>query len=426
MSEDRKRYIVWMPGQPSWELPPASHTEQKGGGHLVLHELAVAIAATGRAVEVRGEFDFGELARLGEAAGKSPDLPSEPRAPRAGDVVVMPEGVHDPFTFGSIALSRVRAILLLLGPPGLVGWPFTDGWSLEHAVDVEVESVARPEHFRAMAAMGFELWSIAPALTQRSKAAGIPATYIGEGRPVPYPAPSPKRYDVVTLAYNRWSSLAAEVVSRLDPSVLHYRIPQVSNHEMLRRFGEARILIHPLRVEGTSRIGHEARAMGAVPVVLNSSPFTVGLDEESGAVPVGTLDEMPEAVMRLLGDPARLEELRERGMRSVRAAFDWDRFVERVDAALSVPPKDDAWHQARAGIGEALRKREEQLLAPLRAEITALWEVKAALEVERDALVSALDEAKETIRAIQDTRVWRLAGAFWRMRRRVRRLGRSC
>ncbi|HEY2436165.1 MAG TPA: glycosyltransferase [Solirubrobacteraceae bacterium] len=421
MNGEATRYIVLMPGEPSWELPAAGHGPCAGGGHRALHELAVAIAATGRAVEVRGEFDLDELRTLAAAAGGGPELPREPRRPRADDVILMPEGITDPLIFGLISLSSARKILLVLGPPGLAGWPFSEGWSLRPPVAVEVDEVARPEHFRAMAGMGFELWANSPGLVERIEAAGVPGRWIGVGRPLPFPDPLPKRYDVVTLANNRWSELAAQVVSRLDPEVVRRQIPAVSNDEVLRQFGQSRVLVHPLQVEGDSRIGQEARAMGAVPVVLNSNPFSVGLNEEGGAVAVSSLGEMPETVMALLRDPERLDRLRERGMRTTRDQFDWDRHLLRLDEALRHPRTLDPAAQARGIIGAAVRLRERSLVEHVEAEKTTELELlRGRLEWEHEVVAADLAAANETIRTIHGTRVWRLAGRFWKLRDRMK------
>jgi hypothetical protein len=52
---------------------------------------------------------------------------------------------------------------------------------------------------------------------------------------------------------------------------------------------------------------------------------------------IGSIDEMSEAVMRLLEDLARPEELRERRVRSTRAGFDWKGYLPWADAALNAP-----------------------------------------------------------------------------------------
>jgi glycosyltransferase involved in cell wall biosynthesis len=377
---DPNRYIVWIPGPVDWTISPAIPARLRAGGHQMYHEFAVAIAATGRRVELRGDVDLDELRALTNVVGVGPGLATEPVRPSRGDVVIVGEGTPDVRTYAQIALSGARLILLMLAPPGLLGWPFVEDWALQSPLEIPIDSVARPEQFRAIAAMGFELWTQMPQLLDRIEAAGLEGKCIGTGRPVPYPDPLPKRYDVVTLANNRWSELAKRVVAGLDPSVVHHEIPPSSNAEVLRAFGEARIVVHPLRVEGDSRIGTEARAMGAVPVVLGTNPFSVGLDAEGGAIPVPTLDEMPRAVMELLGDPDRLGELRERGMRTARAQVDWDTYVARVDAALSAPEADDPARGARAAMGAALIERENSIWAYHHQE---LGKLTAELEAER-------------------------------------------
>jgi hypothetical protein len=145
--------------------------------------------------------------------------------------------------------------------------------------------------------------------------------------------------------------------------------------------------------------------MGAVPVILNSNPFRVGMDEDGGVVTVTDLEEIPRAVMGLLSNPQRLEELRQRGMRSARDQVDWDRYVRRLDEVLSRPVAEDPASQAREIIGNAIIERAEAL----RAELAI---ARTDLERERDHA----REAWEKVRAMQRTRAWRLARAFWRAR----------
>ena len=202
-----------------------------------MHELAVAIAATGRRVELRGDVDLEELELLGSAAGAMPEVPSAPRRPGPDDVVLMAEGYSDPRTFGYLSLSAARLILLILAPPGLFGWPFVDGWSRPSPEEVPIETLARADHFRAAARPGFELWSPMPRLASRVEAAGLDCEVIGNGRPLPYPMALPKRYDVVTLAANRWAGFARRVTRNLSPSVSHYEIPACANSQVLEEFG---------------------------------------------------------------------------------------------------------------------------------------------------------------------------------------------
>lgn len=413
MSFGDVRHIVLMPNHPpSWELPPAEDGELGSGGHRYLHELAVAIAATGRRVEVRGQFDFSELRALGAAAGAMPELPAEPRRPGSGDVVLMPEGFDDPLVFAIVALSEARAILLMLGPVGLFGWGFVSGWHMEHPHEVAIDSVARAEQHRAVASMGFEIWVDSSRLAERVEATGVPCTLVGTGRPLARPKAMPKRYDVATLDHNRWAPLARSVVARLDEAVTHHEIPASSNDELLRQLGQARVLIHPLRVEGASRLGNEARAMGTVPVVLSSNPYSEGLDEAGGAVAVASLEEMPSAVMQLLRDPDRLSELQARGMRAAREESDWARFVSRVDSALTAEPADDPARGARGAIGDRLAQTD----AALRGEINELHRALGLTRSDRDLLAARLE-------SIEATRVWRLARRYWGARDALRRRG---
>jgi hypothetical protein len=431
-----------------------------------MHELAVAIAATGRRVEVRGDVDPDELRLLGEAAGAMPELPTQPRLLGRGDVVILTEGSDDPITFARAALSGARAIVMLLGPPGLIGWPFVAGWLRPSPATVPFEALAQPGHFRAMAGMGFELWTHMPRMVERIEAANVSCAFIGNGRPLPYPEPLAKRYDVVTMAANRWAPWAQEVTARLNGDVTRHEIVGATNAEVLEQLGQARVLIHPLRIEGDSRLGREARAMGAVPVVLDSSPFGVGLDDQGGAVAVASVQEMPAAVMALLGDEARLRELAERGMRSARAQVDWGAYVARVDDALHRPAPEDPARDARAAVGTRVMEREAATRAQLEREHNAVVgrlqsETQAELEriqaeheqrlgeharaaerlqselqatrvnakAERARVERELETTTEQLRTVQatnqaimDTRAWRLVRTFWRTRMRAQRI----
>jgi hypothetical protein len=452
-----ERYVIWIP-EPSdhdWQLPGVMPSGWGFGGRRTMHELAVAIAATGRRVEVRGDVDLDELHALGEAVGAMPDLPTEPRDPDRADVVVVTEGSNDPFTFARAAFSGARAIIMLLAPPGLIGWPFVEGWARPSPATVPLDAVAQPEHFRAMAGMGFELWTHMPRMVERAEAAGVRCTFIGSGRPSSYPQPLAKRYDVVTLAVNRWASWAREVVARLDNSVTHHEILGTTNAQVLGQLGQARVLIHPMRIEGNSRLGCEARAMGTVPVILDSNPFAVGLREEGGAIAVASVEDMPAAIMALLHDGARLRELAERGMRTARAQVDWDTYVARIDDALRSPARDDPTRAARAAIGENLVAREAATRARHRAEMrVAIENVKAEsdqlerkhdatveqlqtekraavarveaerdqLRRERNAAVEQMQMTQATIHEMTNTRAWRLTRSFWRVRALTQRV----
>jgi hypothetical protein len=239
---------------------------------------------------------------------------------------------------------------------------------------------------------------------------------------VPYPERLPKRWDVVTLANNRWAELAGEVLTRLDPAISRHQIPAGSNDEVLRQLGQGRLLIHPLRIEGDSRIGLEARAMGTVPVVLKN-PFSLGLDEHGGAVPVSSLDEMPAAVVDLLGDPDRLAAYRARALRSAHEQVDWTAYVSRIDAALASAPPDDPAREARAIIGERLMEKEDETLIRLRAGDDELARARAQLSHVHDELGyvrAALATEQARANSIRATRAWRLAIRYWALRARAR------
>src|SRR6476469_8487655 len=185
--------VVWIPGEErDWVLPPALPIDWGwlGGGRRTMHELAVALACAGHDVEMRGEVDAEVLRELSEAAGAAPRLPDRPRPPEAGDVVFVYEGVEAPLLYARLALSPARVVLMVLAPPGLVGWPFTSGWSPPDPLTVSPGAVARPEHFEAAAALGFELWPNSRAL---QRASTVRCHFVGRGIPTPFPGLPPEK-----------------------------------------------------------------------------------------------------------------------------------------------------------------------------------------------------------------------------------------
>jgi hypothetical protein len=300
------------------------------GGVRTLHELAVAVAATSRDVELRGRVSEPELAQLVDGTGAAPRVDLPPRPPGPQDVVIVPEGYRDPVPYALISDSPAVGVIMLLGPPGLAGWPFVPDWpGKPDPLTVPVEDLARPEHFRAMASAGFHLWTHIPGLARAAIDAGVACTDVGVGTPVPFPTPVDRPFDVVWVQANRWAPLARQVVERLD--VRQLAIPEVPHARILRLLASARVLVWPSRVEGQARIQAEARAVGTVPVALDSNPFAPGMAEEDGVVPVGSVDQMPAAITGLLSDRARLEELSRRARRWARTRFDWSAYVARVD-----------------------------------------------------------------------------------------------
>ena len=365
----RETVVVWLPNRDAgWQMPAAEpyRNEVIDGGRRSMHELAAAVAATGRRVEFRGEMSRGLLEEMCSAAGVSVELPDGPRRPEPTDTVIVNEGVADQRVYARLALSPARTILLALAPLGMFGWPFTpDAWTKPDPLTVATDSFGRPEHYAAARALGFELWTNA----------GIPeATMIGRGQPSEFPPPPEnKDIDVLTFSDNRWAPLALRVTAQLN-GARTYSLPATTHDNVLAHLGRARVLVHPMRIEGGSRIGCEARAMGAVPVVLESNRYGVGLDEMHGAVAVGSVEEMPAVVRGLLDSPSRLAALSAAGVESARRQVDWGAYVERVDAALSERPDPDAARGARAGMGAALwaeererTGREGELLAELEA-----------------------------------------------------------
>jgi D-inositol-3-phosphate glycosyltransferase len=356
--------VIWIPtGAPGWMLEAATPYDARwiGGGIRTMYEMAAAIASTGAAVELRGAVSLPEFDAVCAAAGVRPDLPGEPRLPTADDTVIVPEGIVDPAVHARVVLSPARAVLLILGPPGLLGWPFTADWSPPDPLTVAVDAVARPEHFRAAAGLGYELWTHAPGIQRVAQAAGVPCICVGNGVPGGYPPPPrQKDVDVVWLGANRWGALARPVVRELSKHGIECVELGAGSHEsVLEHFGRARVVLHPLRVEGHSRIGCEVRGMGAVPVVLDSNPFAVGLDEAGGALALKAPSDMPAAVLDLLADPERLASMSATALETARRQVEWEPFVSRVAAALDTPAGDPA-RGGRAAIGRALAEGEHE------------------------------------------------------------------
>jgi hypothetical protein len=268
-------------------------------------------------------------------------------------LVIVPDGWTDPLAYARICLSPARLVMMLLAPPGLFGWPFQAGWTRSDPTFAVLEELAVPDHFRAIEALGFELWSNNQRLADAARSAGVDCEWIGGGVPMPFPQPGGKTYDVVLVEANRWAPLARIVAAKLN-GVSILRIPEVDNEELLRLLGQARILIWPSRVEGHSRIQSEARAMGTVPVAL-PNPFAVGLSAEEGAMIVSSLEEMPGAIERLLADPIKLGNLAALGVHTARNQLDWERFVARVEAVLNKPERQNPGCSARGEFGRVLQ-----------------------------------------------------------------------
>lgn len=399
--------MICKDGRPDlWELPHAQFTERAWvfGSERTMCELAAAVASTGRDVELRGELSREVVEEICEAAGAWPTLDPNPRRLTPDDVVIFPEGWWDASWVLKFVMGPAPAIVMLLAPPGLQGWPFTGDWSKPDPFSVPLDTVGRPEHYRAMAAMGLELWTNSPGMAEEARAAGVDCLLIGLGTPVSFPDPPTRRYDVVTVEDNRWAPIARRVVADLD-DVSHHAIPKVAHTRMLRELGSGRILVWPSRIEGYSRVQVEARAMGTVPVALSSNRYAAGLDEENGAVVVDSVEEMPAAIGKLLHDPERLTELAERAGRTARAQVEWQAYVSRVDRALGRPIRPDPGRSARFQIGRVLEEAHAQERSRQANELTELRARTQWLEAELESL-RRRRSVRAAIRLADLTRPW--------------------
>jgi glycosyltransferase involved in cell wall biosynthesis len=351
----------------------------------------------GHSVELRGDISQPDLRELRDEAGASPDVVLGPRRPTADDIVVVPEGWTDPLQYARLALSPARVVLLLLAPPGLFGWPFGGDWSAPDPTSVPLDSIGGAEPYRAMAALGFELWADSPGLAEAALGAGVDCVDIGHGSPLPFPDRAEKTHDIGVVEANRWASQARHVASQLDGTHLH--IPQSRHQDFGRQLARARVLVWPSRIEGRARIPAEARAAGTVPVALRSNRFAESLEEPKGVVVVDSLEEMPGTISKLLSSPRRLERLAAAGMHTAREEGAWDVFVKRVDEALSLPPPSDPTREARAVFGEGIA-----------AEF-------GRLEEELERTKQSREQVEERLRSLSRRRSVRLALALARATR---------
>jgi hypothetical protein len=379
----------------SWQMPAAEPHQDTfiAGGFRTLHELAVAASATGRTVELRGPVSIPVLDELAGAAGARPELPETPRRPGEGDIVVVLGGGSDVLRFARLVLSPARFVLALLAPPGLTGWPFVAGWEIESYLSVDPASVARPEHFRAMAAMGVDLWTHMPRVQKLASEAGARCSFIGNGDPLPFETSQiEKDLPAVYLEANGWSSLAHEAAGLMRTTVT--AIPDSPHERVIEMMARARVLLWPARVTGHGRVLWEARSQGTVVVGLESNIYATGLDEGSGAVAVSSVREMAAVAEDLLGSPERLRSLSEAGRRSAREQVEWPRYVERVDAAIAAVEgrEQDAGAGARAVIGERLCEMLDERLVALDRVVEldgVLAEAAARVRVLDDQLAAA-------------------------------------
>lgn len=304
---------------------------------------------------MRGPFSRPVLDALGEAAGARPSLPIAPRRPTAGDIVVFPNGGYDHTRLARIVLSPAQVVIAVLSPTGQSGWPFVSPWHPQPHLTVALESLCRPEHFRAMAALNLDLWTNMKPIPELARAQGASCTFIGSGEPNPLMVePAVKDVPVAFLQANRWRPLAEQVSNMLaNPA---HMIAAADYDTVMAELARAQIMLWPARVEGDGRLMREARARGTVVIGLASNVYATGLDEQSGALAADTLKQMAEEVEGLLCDPVRMRRLSEAGRSSARDQVDWGRYLERVELALATTEarRADPAASARAAFGERL------------------------------------------------------------------------
>jgi len=450
-----------------WDMPPYQQIDGATwihGGVRSLLEAAAGLAGIGLDVELRGGFVELEVSAIEHAADVQLGRPSARRPLEPDELVIIPEGGHDdPLIFARAALSGARAVLMMLGPLGLVGWSFdeTPVPQVDEILTIDPVTVGRTESLAAARSFGLELWTNTSAIAARGASAGIDVKYVGVGRPAPYPEPGAKSVDVLALGDNRWRPLATEAIEAM-PARFSTRIqPRGSHAELLASFSAARVFMHPARIEGRSRLCEEARAMRAVPVLLASNTNGEGYGPEYGSVVVESVDEMAAAAIALLNDPDRLATLAETGYRTARQVGDWEAYKRRL---LEVVARPDAMvaagAYARSQVGRRVADERAHLLRRLGAlehERNGLKEERDGLKRERDclererdgraaeaaalrertvALWVQLDEASHRVQELNEGLLGLLSSSSWKVTkplraamavvRAVTRIGRAC
>ena len=326
------------------------------GGIRTMHELAVAVAATGRQVELRGAVSR-PIARL--PRGRRRRMPGaalrRTRRPGGRDIVVIPEGGEDPLRFARYVLSRARLVLAILAPTGQFGWPFVSPWKAEPHLTVPLDTLGRPEHFRAMASLGIDLWTHMTRIHELALAAGARCEFIGNGDPRPQAPASPKDTPVVFLEASRWRPLRGRG-RRADA---HPRPDDPGGRpgdDRLQSLPGPRCCSCPRAWRATAvfcaRRARWAPSWSASRA--RSTPWAWMRPPERS--PSTRLQEMAGTVEDLLADPGRLLAISEAGRASARAQLDWPRYVDRVDRAITATEEreDDAGASARAEFGERI------------------------------------------------------------------------
>jgi hypothetical protein len=399
---------------PGWhELPPSVPNHERpfiSGGERSLYELAVGAAVLGMDVELRGGINEPILRELGTAAGALPRTGLPPRRPGLGDIVVLSEGA-DPEWIAPVALSGAKPVFYLLAPPGLFGWSFLAGWpGSQDPTAVPLDSVGKPETFQAIDALGFAMWTNAHGIAEAGHRAGVPVSWLGTGTPVPFPNPPAKEYDLALVEYNRWHPAAQAIAERIEgASVL--RVPPVPwSYSLSASLASARLLVWPSRLEGMSRIAREARAVGTVPIFLDTNPFVTKEDYGAGVVLCSDDTEMLASIEQLLDDAAALEKLADEGRASAREQAAWGPFLQRLEHAVLTLPDDPA-AQAREHIGELVRRHDEEVRRGADDQLAMLG---APIEADRRRFTA------RTFDRLASSSTWSALvrrGASWRDRR---------
>jgi len=340
----------------------------------------VAIAATGRDVELRGDIDMALLKELSTPVGASPIINLPARPATSDDLVIIPDGDCHILRFAIAALSPAQCIIFMLGPPGIVGWSFDPEWCAVDPLTVPPSEVGTERQFKAMAACGFMLWTNSAGLAAAAHVSGTACVDIGVGWPST-PHPTQKReFDVVALEHNRWAPLAHQILDDL-PVTTHW-IPNVPHKQLQEELGRGKILAWPSRIEGWARIQCEARIMSTVPVALNTNRFAVGLTPACGAVTADSVEKIGLIIEQLLADPNRLNTLSERAQRSAQEQVDWASYVMRVDSALRAITIRDEGTAARSTMGASVQH----------------W--AAAIDIRR---IRAEEKIEQTVKEIEQT-----------------------
>jgi len=410
-----QRLVVVAPGRPgpALELPGSRFSPDRpfiSGGERSLYELAVAGAVLGLEVELRGDINRIIFEAVTSAAGAGPRVGLEPRRPDGADLIVIPE-TADKNLLATLVLSSARRVMLLLAPPGLCGWSFEPGWTVPDPITVPLDAIGTPWSYRQLEGSGLTLWTNAHGIAEAGYRSGVEVEWIGTGTPVPFPDEIGKQFDVAVVVANRWASWAREVADRLEVASVLSVPATPSAYSLSPWLAAARILLWPSRVEGISRIAREARAVGTVPITLDTNPFATVDDHGPGVVLVSDLDGIAGAARQLLADPSRLAALADQARTGARHQADWATYVARVGETIKiledVPATpgsaaagaigDHAWQRDRDERKHMTERARglDRMVARLQGRVLELEGVRTSLEQNAVAHQRELRQANE-------------------------------